>query len=90
MFTSAIFIQVKSKTLAVPGEEVVSSSGQVRGELGEDVSVLGDEGRLELVGRGDLGEVEEELSRELLLVSLILDITEISIQSLFNVAANVG
>ena len=81
---------MKSKTLAVPGEEVVSSSGQVRGELGEDVSVLGDEGRLELVGRGDLGEVEEELSRELLLVSLILDITEISIQSLFNVAANVG
>ena len=77
VFTSAIFIQVKSKTLAVPGEELVSSSGQVRGELGEDVSVLmGEEGRLEMVGRGDLGEVEEELSRELLLVSLILDTTK--------------
>ena len=83
MFTSAIFIQVKSKTLAVPGEEVVSSSGQVRGELGEYVSVLiGEEGRLEMVGIGDLGELEEELSRELLLVSLILVIKEINIQSM--------
>ena len=62
MLTSAIFLQEKSKALAVPGDEVGSRSGQVRGELGEDVSVLGDEGRLEMVGRGDLGEVEEELS----------------------------
>jgi hypothetical protein len=63
VLTSAIFLQEKSKALAVPCEEVVSSSGQVRGELGEDFSVLmGEEGRLEMVGRGDLGEVEEELS----------------------------
>ena len=63
MFTSAIFLQEKSKALAAPGDEVGSRSGQVRGELGEDVSVLmGEEGRLEMAGRGDLGEVEEELS----------------------------
>ena len=62
VLTSAIFLQEKSKALAELSEEVVSSNGQVKGELGEDVSVLGDEGRLEMVGRGDLGEVEEELS----------------------------
>jgi hypothetical protein len=91
VLTSAIFLQEKSNAMAVPGDEVGSRSGQVRGELGEGVSVLmGEEGRLEMVGRGDLGEFEEELSRELLLVSLILDITDISIQSLFNVAVNVG
>jgi hypothetical protein len=83
VFTSAIFLQEKSKALAVPGEVVVSSTGHVRGELVDDVSFLiGEEGRLEMVGRGDPGDVEEELSRELLLVSLILHISDVSIQSM--------
>ena len=74
VFASSVFLKLKSKTSPFVGDELLSNSGDVNEEFGEEIIVwLGVVDRLGLTLIGDLGEEDDELSKELLLVSLILN-----------------